>query len=313
MGRLTSKVKVVVVGSANTDMVVTSPHLPKPGQTVLGGIFQKHPGGKGANQAVAAARAGAEVRFIAKLGPDSLGDETLDNLKREGINTEHVHRDPEHASGVALIMVDARGENLIAVAPGSNGTLQPEEIDAARNSIKAADILLLQMEIPFDTVLHTISLAAELNIPVILNPAPAPRQEIPPEIFAKIEYLTPNKGELDNLTGNLPSDKVDLITKAQILLKLGVKNVLITLGQKGSVLINNTQTLEIPTFPVKAVDTVAAGDCFNGCLATALAEGKEVSEAIRFASAAAAISVTRQGAQPSLPFRTEIENKLRTS
>jgi ribokinase len=294
-------------------MVISSPHLPKPGQTVLGGIFQKHPGGKGANQAVAAARAGAEVYFIGKLGLDSLGDETLENLTRERINPEHIYRDVEHASGVALIMVDARGENLISVASGANGTLQPEEIDAARNTIKVADILLLQMEIPFDTVLHTISLAAELNIPVILNPAPAPKQEIPPNIFTKIEYLTPNKGELDNLTGNLPSTKVDLIAKARILLKLGVKNVLITLGEKGSVLVNNVSTLEIPTFSVQAIDTVAAGDCFNGCLATALAEGKQVREAVRFASAAAAISVTRRGAQPSLPSRTEIEEKLRTS
>ncbi|MFX1296742.1 MAG: ribokinase [Promethearchaeota archaeon] len=307
------KAKVVVIGSANTDMVINSEQLPTPGETVLGGIFMRHPGGKGANQAVAAARAGAEVYFIGKLGIDIFGDETLNNLKQEGIKTDFIYRDSNNASGVALIMVDTHGENLISVAPGSNGNLLTGEIEAAKEIIEAADILLLQMEIPFDTVLSSISLAEKLGTPIILNPAPAPKQEIPPNIFKKLDYLTPNKGELETITRSTILKKADIVAKAYKLLHLGVKNVLTTLGTQGSLLINSNLTHEIPAFPVKAIDAVGAGDCFNGCLATALAEGKEMIEAIRFASAAAAISVTRRGAQPSLPKRTEIEEKLTNS
>lgn len=307
---------IVVIGSSNTDLVIKANKLPSPSETILGGQFFKYPGGKGANQAVAAARAGGEVIFIGKIGNDIFGDEAIRNLRNDGINTDYVIRDDANPSGIALIVVDEKGENLITVAPGSNNNLQPSEIESLKEILQEARIVLLQMEIPFKTILSTISLAAKLRIPVILNPAPAPDQKIPSNILVKIGFITPNKTELANITTNLgyhrnePSTKTDIMNRAKSLIELGVQNVIVTLGVEGSLLINQNELLEIPAFRVQAIDTTAAGDCFNGSLAVALVEGKTTLDAIRFASAAAAISVTRMGAQPSLPFRSEIDEKL---
>lgn len=296
--------EILIIGSSNTDMVIKAEKLPLPGETVLGGEFFMSQGGKGANQAVAAARLGGQVTFVAKLGDDMFGQQALQQYKREGINTDFVVIDPEYPSGVALISVDAKGENCISVAPGANGQLMPTEVGKALASLKTEALVLLQLEIPLATVQHAVLESFKKGHNVILNPAPA--QVLPVEIFSKLYLITPNETEAELLTGVKVTDSETARTAAQELKKLGVANVIITLGAKGAYLLTDSTSEVILAPKVEAVDTTAAGDCFNGALVVALAEGKALPDAVAFACQAAALSVTRVGAQTSIPFLEEL-------
>lgn len=299
--------KIIVVGSSNTDMVVKTPHIPAPGETVLGGEFLMAAGGKGANQAVAAARLGAEVTFVARVGRDVFGEQAQAGFRREGLDTRYVVTDPQAASGVALIFVDAGGENSIAVAPGANARLSPDDARRAREAIEAADVLLLQLEIPPETVLAAAETAHRAGVRVILNPAPAPPQPLPADLLACVDVLTPNESEASLLTGTQVVDTDDAEQAARRLLEQGVGAVIVTLGARGALVVTPAGQQLVPSFPVDVVDTTAAGDAFNGGLAVALAGKKSLEEAVRFASACGALATTRMGAQPSLPTAGEVE------
>ncbi len=296
--------KIIVLGSTNTDMVVKSARIPAPGETVLGGNFLMNPGGKGANQAVAAARLGGNVTFIAKVGDDLFGREAKANFAREGIQTDYVFVDAQNPSGVALIMVDAHGENCISVASGANASLLPADLHVARHAIETADALLCQLETPIPTILEAARWAAAQNVPVILNPAPA--CVLPDELYPCIDVLTPNEHEIEVLTGIAVTDLSSAEAAARAVCQRGVRAVIITLGAKGAYLFTDERGTMIPAFPVKSVDTTAAGDVFNGALVVALTEGNPLDIAARFAAQAASIAVTRMGAQASAPRRDEL-------
>ena len=297
--------KIVVVGSSNTDMVVATSRLPLPGETVLGSDFVMAAGGKGANQAVAAARLGGDVAFVARLGQDLFGDEALGHFKQEGMDTRCVFRDPQAPSGVALIMVGSEGQNIIAVAAGANGCLSAEDIEKAQELISQAGVVLLQLEIPLLAVEAAIRLARAANSIVILNPAPA--QPLPQTLLQQVDILTPNETEAMLLTG-CPTPEA----AAQELLKQGVKTVIVTLGADGVLLAGGGKPPQrLPGFQVRAVDTTAAGDAFNGGLAVALASGEQMESAVHYAQAVAALSVTKRGAQPSLPTGDDVQQFLR--
>lgn len=297
--------KILVVGSSNTDMVVKSAHLPLPGETVLGGQFFSFAGGKGANQAVAAAKLGGEVIFLAKVGNDALGKSAVEGFKKEGIDVSHIITDPESHSGVALIMVEDSGENCISVASGANGKFTKSDIIDASELIEKADFVLVQLEIPLEAVTALVDIAFSIGVPVILNPAPA--QPLSDELISKLFIITPNETEAELLTGVKVTDEASAANAAKILIRKGAKLVIITLGAKGAFLLSGQEEILIPSFAVNAVDTTAAGDTFNGALTVALAEGMKINDAIRFANQAAAISVTRMGAQSSQPYRSEIK------
>ncbi len=296
--------QIVVVGSTNTDMVVKAARIPAPGETILGGRFLMNPGGKGANQAVAAARLGAEVVFIAKVGDDLFGREAKALFAKENICTDYVLTDPSEPSGVALIMVDAKGENCIAVASGANGTLMPEDIEGLEGVIAQSDMLLMQLETPLETVRYAADVAVNLGVPVILNPAPA--CELPSDLYDCLEVITPNESEAELLTNIKVTDEASAEAAARVLCDKGVRQVVITMGAKGAYVFDGEDGVMVPAFKVEAVDTTAAGDVFNGALAVALTEELELEEAVRFASKAASISVTRMGAQASAPRREEL-------
>ncbi len=304
----TVKKRIVVVGSSNTDMVIKTPSLPRPGETVLGGDFFIAGGGKGANQAVAAARAGGDVYFIARVGHDLFGQQAVDSFIHDGIHVEYIVRDKESSSGVALIFVAPDGENSIAVAPGANSRLSVEDIRRASQIISGASVLLLQLEIPIEAVTEAATIASSAGVPVILNPAPA--QPLTDELLKRITYLTPNETETEILTKITVVKKTDLDRAADFLLSKGIQALLVTLGPRGVYVVTPQKRQLVPAFRVQAVDTTGAGDAFNGALAVALAEGKPVVEAVRFACAAAALATTKMGARPSLPFRPEIERLL---
>jgi ribokinase len=287
-------------------MVIKLARIPRPGETVLGGDFFMAAGGKGANQAVAAARAGGDVTFIARVGDDEFGCRAVAGFVRDRIWVKYVVRDQKAPSGVALIFVASDGENSIAVASGANSKLSPADIRKAKSAIAQADVLLMQLEIPMKTVKEAARLASEAGVPVVLNPAPA--QLLSDDLLQRVTVLTPNETEAEFLTGIRIKKRSDLARVADRLLSLGLKAVLITLGAKG-VYVGTAQKKKIvPTFKVRPVDSTAAGDAFNGALAVALAENRPLLDAARFANSAAALSTTRMGAQPSLPRRREIEN-----
>ena len=293
---------IVVLGSTNTDMVISGAKIPVPGETVCGGSFMMNPGGKGANQAVAVARLSARRRqcvFIAKVGDDLFGRDTARRLKAEGIDARLIV-DKTAASGTALILVDRKGQNCISVALGANGTLSPEDVAPFASDIERADALLLQLETPLETVLWAARTAHEKGVHVILNPAPAAK--LPRELYACLDWITPNETEAELLTGVKVVDLASAQAAERVLKRRGVAHVAITLGAKGCYAAGRIH----PCVKVKAVDTVAAGDTFNGAFVVALAEGKSVDEAIAFAQAAAARAVTRPGAQSSVPFRREV-------
>ncbi len=298
------KSAVLVIGSSNTDMVVKTPHLPAPGETILGGTFFMNAGGKGANQAVAAARLGGKVTLMAKLGNDIFGKQALQLFIEEGIDTSGVFTDPHYPSGVALITVDDKGENCIAVASGANAQLLPADIESLKDKIVDAAIVLMQLEVPVETVAQAAALASEAGAMVILNPAPA--CELPTDIFQHISIITPNETEAEMLSGIKVIDIQSAMEAADIIRAKGVKTVIITLGSKGALIVGEGMEQLVPAPVVAAVDTTAAGDVFNGALAVALAEGQGIVAAVEFACKAAAISVTRLGAQASAPYRKEM-------
>lgn len=300
--------RIVVVGSANTDLVVRVPVLPRPGETVTGGTFFTARGGKGANQAVAAARAGGSVTLIACLGDDPLGDETLAALAAEGIAVHDVHRMPHTPSGVALILVDERGENSIAVAPGANALLAPDQVVPSAEQLTPADVLVAQLETPLETVLAAARAASRAGARVILNPAPA--QLLPDELLPLVSVLTPNQAEAARLAGTSIADTNMIEEAATELLRRGAGAVVITLGAAGAYVATTKHREIVPGYRVEARDTTGAGDVFNGALAVALAERMSLGQAVHFANAAAAISVTRDGAQPAAPRRAEIVELL---
>lgn len=297
--------KIVVVGSSNTDMIIKLEHIPRPGETVLGGEFSVAPGGKGANQAVSSARAGGNVIFIARVGDDIFGEKAVKGFIQDGINVEYVVRDKNAPSGVALIFVDRKGENSIAVASGANANLSPNDIKNAKEVLSKSSIMLIQLEIPIETVKTAVKIAYENGVRVILNPAPA--QHLDDDLLKKIDIITPNETEVEILTGVKIESEKSIEKAGNILLEKGIKTVLITIGKRGVYVISDDFKCIIPSFDVKPVDTTAAGDVFNGVLAVALSENMSLKDAVRFSNAAAALSVTKLGAQTSAPFREEIE------
>ena len=297
--------KIVVLGSTNTDMVIAGKKIPVPGETVCGGSFLMNPGGKGANQAVAVARLSAKKGaciFIAKVGDDLFGRETATRLRRDGILPRLVV-DRKEASGTALILVDSKGQNVISVALGANGTLSPKDVTPFRKDIEGAAALVMQLETPLKTVEWAAKVAHDAGVPVILNPAPA--QKLPKSLYPLVDWITPNETEAELLTGVKVVDAASAAKAVGVLKKRGVGHVVITMGSKGAYCGDCGKVY--PCRKVKAVDCVAAGDTFNGAFAVALAEGKSCADAIAFAQKASAISVTRPGAQSSVPFRKEIK------
>ena len=300
--------RILVVGSSNTDMIIKLDRIPRPGETILGGAFVIAAGGKGANQAVGAARAGGQVIFIARVGQDMFGEQAVAGLVKDGINADHVTRDKTSPSGVALIFVAKDGENSIAVAGGANANLSNADVRKAKAAFAGASVLVMQLETPLESVQAAADLAAKAGVRVILNPAPA--QPLPDKLLKCVSILTPNETEAELLTGIAVSDAATAAAAAAKLCVRGVQTVIITLGARGAYVATESGGQLVPGFKVKAVDTTAAGDIFNGALAVAIAEGKPLELAVRFANAAAAISVTRLGAQPSAPTRREIERFL---
>ena len=300
---------ILVVGSSNTDMIIKLDRIPRPGETLLGGAFVTAAGGKGANQAVGAARAGGKVTFIARVGQDMFGDQAVAGFIKDGIVVDHVTRDKTNPSGVALIFVGKDGENSIAVAGGANAKLSPADVRKAKAAIAGASVLVMQLETPLESVQAAADLAAKAGVRVILNPAPA--QPLPDKLLKCVSILTPNETEAELLTGITVTDTASAASAAAKLRARGVQTVIITLGARGAFVATENGGQLVPGFKVKAVDTTAAGDIFNGALAVALGEGKPLKQAVRFANAAAAISVTRLGAQLSAPARREIEKFLK--
>ncbi len=290
----------MVVGSSNSDLVVITDRLPEPGETMLGGDFKQYAGGKGANQAVAAARAGARVAFVGRCGADDLGAKTCLGLHREGINLSFFTEDQSRSSGVALIMIGGReSENLIVVARSANDGVCRADVMAASDTIQLAGAVVAQLEVPLEAVEAAADLARQADIPFILNPAPA--RELPDSLFKKVDILVPNRLEVCLLAGKETIDE-----SAELLLEHGCREIVVTLGSEGVRIYNAAGRKDIPAFKVKPVDTVGAGDCFTGWLAVSIAEGLGVEASVQRAIKASAISVTREGAQPSMPTRNEI-------
>ena len=294
---------IVIIGSSNSDMVVRVPHIPSKGETVIGKSFDVLPGGKGANQAVAAARLGADVKFIASIGLDSFGDTAIENFKKDSINIDSIIR-PNTNSGTAFIFVDDNGQNSIAVSPESNALLNSDHIEKNAKIIANATHVLAQLETPIETIIHASEISKREQVPFILNPAPA--QKLPDQLLSNTYILTPNETEASILSGIEVTDIASATIAANTLLKKGVEIVIITMGENGCLYVNENESKHIKTYKVDTIDTTAAGDTFNGALVYLLAQGKSIDEAIKFANAAAALSVTKFGAQPSAPYIQEV-------
>lgn len=296
---------ILIAGSSNTDMVIKTSRIPVPGETVIGGTFFMNAGGKGANQAVAAARLGGNIVFICKTGDDIFGQQAKALFNKEGIDTRFVLTDELHPSGIALITVDEKAENSIVVASGANAALHPPDLKNAEPAIAEAAIILMQLEIPVATVAYLASIAERKKTTLILNPAPA--CELTDALLSKVSIITPNETEAEKLTGIKVTDHASAALAAQVLKEKGIATVIITMGAQGVLLFHKNKFTHIESVKLEAVDTTAAGDVFNGALAVALAEGKEMEAAVSFACKAAAISVTRLGAQASAPYRNEVD------
>jgi ribokinase len=304
-----NKPKIVVVGSSNMDLVVKSPRIPAKGETILGGDFIMTPGGKGANQAVAAAKLGAVVYFVAKLGDDIFGRQSLSNFQKVGIRTDYIVQTEEAPSGVALITVDDAGDNMIVVAPGANLKLSLEDVKKAQSAITSSGAVAAQLEVPLETVECTAKLANDAGVPFILDPAPA--QKLSGEFLRMVDVLTPNETEAEILTGIKVTDENSAMVAAKNLLDRGVKAVILTMGSKGYILATKDGVEFVPSVKVDAVDTTAAGDAFTGSLAIGMAQGKTLGDAALFANHAAALSVTKMGAQSSMPNAGQVENFMK--
>ncbi|MFX1375032.1 MAG: ribokinase [Promethearchaeota archaeon] len=308
---------VLIIGSSNIDLNIYSKRLPNPGETVTGGVFKQFLGGKGANQAVAAVRSGANTIFIGKFGMDVFGDQMKSQLTKEGIDLSHIIRDSKESSGVAFILIDEKGENMISVAPGANFKLSVEEIKSKANIIKNANSIVVQMEIPIETIEEIFKIASEGDCIKILNPAPL--KPIPLNILEKVDIIIPNEGELYRLHSLLNLKPLSgegnqkIMQASKNLFNLGIKYVITTLGKRGSLIYlgNEDKFIEIPAPEVSAVDTVGAGDCFIGVLVSKLSQSETIINAAKYATIAASIAVTRRGAQASMPYLNEIERKFK--
>ena len=297
--------KILVIGSTNIDMIACVKHLPRPGETVGEARFMQSNGGKGANQAVTVARLGGRVSFICKTGSDIFGHQANQLFNEEGIDTSYVFSDTKNPSGVALITVDTDAENCIVVAPGANAHLTPNDLKRSAEAVEAADIILLQLEIPMQTVEAAAAMAYRLGKKVVLNPAPA--SKLSAGLLETLYAITPNETEAEAISGIRITDERTAEEAARKIASMGVCNVIITLGAKGALVFDGAHCEIVPAYKTQAVDTTAAGDVFNGALVVALSEGRTLPEAVRFACKASAISVTRVGAQNSVPYRTEVD------
>ena len=300
-----NKEGVLVVGSANMDLVVTSERFPKPGETIFGKHFEMFPGGKGANQAVSCAKLGGLTYFLGKMGDDDFQDSLNKSLSENGVHIEDVLIEKDAQTGCALISVDGTGENQIIVISGTNMNFSSEDLFTKKDYFSKVKVVLAQLEIPIETVAQAAKLAKENDALFILNPAPA--AELTDELLSMIDYITPNESELELLTGVEMRDHESQEKAAKVLLDKGVKNVIVTLGDKGSLLVNKNECTSYNSYSVRAVDTTAAGDSFNGALAYSLSKGTEIKDAIHFANYSAALSVTKMGAQSSMPTYQEVE------
>ncbi|WP_287158067.1 ribokinase [Chloroflexus sp.] len=298
---------IMVVGSLNMDLVVRAPRHPQPGETVIGSDFQTFPGGKGANQAVAAARLGARVHLVGRVGVDAFGHTLLATAQEHGVDTTFVQRDPTAPTGVALITLDTQGQNTIVVAPGANMQVTEADVLRAESVLATADMLLMQLECPLEVVIAAARLAHHHGVPVVLNPAPA--RPLPVDLLALVDFLIPNQLELQALA----EGEADLCAAISYLHQRGARNVVVTLAEAGAVLAEADQIIHEPAFEVPVVDTVAAGDAFVAAFCVARASGKSPQEAVRWGNAAGALAVTREGAQPSLPAYREVLRLLKVS
>jgi ribokinase len=298
--------KIIVVGSCNTDMVIKADRLPIPGETILGGTFFMNPGGKGANQAVAASRMGGNVTLISKTGNDVFGKQSVMLYTAENIKTDYIFSDPKHPSGVALITVDSQGENCIVVASGANAYLSPLDIEKASAEIESSDLVLMQLEIPIETVEYVAEKAQKKGIRVILNPAPA--RTLSDSLLKHLYIIIPNKSEAEILSGIKVYDIDSAKQAADIISSKGVNIVVITLGSQGALIKENADYHFVEALKVEALDTTAAGDTFCGSVCVGLSEGRSILDSVKLAARAAAITVTRMGAQASIPFRSELSS-----
>ena len=300
---------IVVIGSLNADLVVRAPHFPAPGETIQGEDLATIPGGKGANQAVAAARLGASVAMVGCVGADAFGATLVKNLKQNNVDASHVRQDGAAATGTAIIIVDSDGENSIVLSPGANAKIANADIEPA--ALANTKLILLQFEIPIEVVLYSAKLAKERGARVILNPAPA--REVPDELLKMADYILPNETELCLLTGKAITDKASLETAASALLSRGAANVVVTLGDKGALIVNKSGKKYVPSFKVKPVDTTGAGDAFIGGMAFALLQRKSLKDAVKYGCACGALATTKFGAQPSLPTAQDVREFLRSA
>jgi len=305
------KNRVLVVGSANMDLVVFTESFPKPGETVFGNKFNMFPGGKGANQAVSCSRLGSKTYFIAKFGKDEFADSLITSMGKDNVDLSYIRNDNNSSTGTALITVDNKGENEIVVISGANMELSPRDLEKSKNLFFEVGVVLTQLEIPLATVEKAAEFASQTDSIFILNPAPA--RQLGAEIMKRVDILTPNEIELGILTNTKIQQDSDVVNGAKLLLNQGVKNVIVTLGEKGSILVNNNVVKHFPTIEVHAVDSTAAGDTFNGCLASCLSKGMSIEESIGMSNIAAALSVTKKGAQSSMPTDEELNRVEKTN
>ncbi len=300
--------RITVVGSSNFDLFSRPPRFPKPGETLIGGEFRTDFGGKGANQAVTAARLGAQVTMVTRVGRDVFGQRMMENYEAQGIDTRYVLVDETRASGVADIWVDDQGQNVIIISPGANMALTPEDARRASDAIRGAAAVVCQLEVPIETVTEAFRIARAANVLTILNTAPAAR--IPDELIALSDILSPNETEIELLTGRTAETLDDIADAARTLLQRGARTVVVTLGKRGALLVRHDGVHHAPPTPVQAIDTTGAGDAFIGALAVFLGEGQSLSQAIKWANVVAGISVTRRGTQASFPYRAEVTAQL---